>query len=403
MITCLTIIVCALAVSSLISCLFHVLGLSGVCDCNAYNGTDGELSPTNEYYNLGPQCCPGWNGSQCDICTGVESCPAIDVDGNGTMEKAVQCTNMHLVPINTVEAAIGKKFSCACGGGEDSQSKVACPLQGTYKNMDGSSSGKSSTRFDWIFYGLGTASSPGSIKFLENVGARGNSWDGSNTGHYDYLYAVEWEGTLSDCVISEGKCMTVLGTDVGEQDCVNYECKKTQVQCPPEGAPICPDGPDTCLMKPCEVLPSNSLGFDVSCLKSPNADGSFVCYFEQPGAYAPMSMTCNVGNCLYNSTNSSGISDYAATTRYVPKGLSSQMTILAAGVISLMVVAILIELVRRNSVKNFHGRVAHDNYRCISDQIQISGSTQVELGQVSSPFEADRYAWLYTMGLYYFY
>ena len=244
---------------------------------------------------------------------------------------------------------MGKKYSCACGGGEDTQSVFACPLQGTFKNKDGSSNGVSSTRFDWIFTGLGTEASPGTITLTQNAGVRGNSWDKvSEPGHYDYFYTVPWSGTLSDCVISEGKCLEVSGTDVGGQDCYNYDCAATNIQCPPEGVPVCsPTGTTECKMQSCDVVPTNELGFSVSCLKAPNAIGQFVCYFQQPGTYAPMSMTCNVGNCLYNISNATGAIDYGDTSRYKPKGIAWQGVTLGACIAFVVLAAILIESLRR--------------------------------------------------------
>jgi hypothetical protein len=63
---------------------------------------------------------------------------------------------------------------------------------------------------------------------------------------YDYYYPVVWSGELEECVITEGKCMAVTGTDVGSQDCFNYNCKNTNIQCPPKGLPVCPGGANSC-------------------------------------------------------------------------------------------------------------------------------------------------------------
>lgn len=247
---------------------------------------------------------------------------------------------------------MGKKYSCACGGGQDAQSAYVCPLQGTFKNRDGSSNGVASTRFDWVFTGLGTAASPGTITLSQNAGVRSNSWDKvSEPGHYDYFYAVTWAGTLRNCVISEGSCLEVVGTDVGQQACYNYDCAETDIHCPPAGLPVCsPTGTAECKMQSCDVVPSNALGFSVSCLKAANAAGQFVCYFEQPGTYAPMSMTCSVGNCLYNASNATGGDfDYGDTVRYVPSGLAWQEAALAAGTSFLVAAALVAEFLRRRA------------------------------------------------------
>lgn len=49
------------------------------------------------------------------------------------------------------------------------------------------------------------------------------------------------------------------------------------------------------------MYPSSDLPIELSCLvdEAPNTNGAHVCYVQQLGGYAPMSMTCSVGNCLY--------------------------------------------------------------------------------------------------------
>jgi hypothetical protein len=142
------------------------------------------------------------------------------------------------------EANDGKKFSCSCGGGEDTLSKTACTAQGQYKTSTGGD-GATATRFDWTFSGVGTSSSPGSISLVMNAGIHGNSWEDA-PGQYDYFYPIVWAGKLESCIITEGKCMSVVGTSVSKEDCYNYNCGDTQISCPPDDLPECPGGVNSC-------------------------------------------------------------------------------------------------------------------------------------------------------------
>jgi len=315
-------------------------GRSATCTCNGYRGTDPNSpdNPANEFYNTGPECCSGWNGTECDICQSVNVCPPIDI-GNGTLAYATQCTNDLMVPLNGDEAATGKKFSCVCGGGEDTLSPTTCPLQGSYATEVGKKgTGPPVTRFDWLFKGYGTPNSPGKITLEMNAGIHGMSWaDTDAPSEFDYFYPIVWAGDITGCTISKGKCMDVPGSNVKNQDCYNYKCDDTQISCPPEGLASCPGGANNCANVPgtdtkyqmhkCTITPENNIGFEISCLQKSNSDGSFVCYYQQPGGYSPLSMTCNVGNCLYNLTNTSKI-DYDETDRFIPRGTAWQESLL---------------------------------------------------------------------------
>lgn len=152
---------------------------------------------------------------------------------------------------------MGKKFSCYCGGGEDSLSQSACNAQGQYKEPTGSynpdtgtplvTKGATVTRFDWTFHGTGSDDSPGSISLAMNAGIHGNTWAEDTDGEeFRYFYPVVWSGTLDECVITEGNCMDVYGTDVKNQQCYNYDCGNTEINCPPKGLPSCPGGANNC-------------------------------------------------------------------------------------------------------------------------------------------------------------
>ena len=192
---------------------------------------------------MGPECCDGWAGTLCDLCQSDSVCPPLNV--SGVLHEATECTNTQMAPATSEEAMLGKKFSCMCGGGEDAQSKYVCPLQGTYKNVDGSD-GATTSRFDWTFTGYGTSSSPGSISLEMNAGIHGNSWTENEPGRFNYFYPILWSGNLDQCVITEGPCMYVKGTDVSSKTCYNYDCGTTDISCPPEGLPVCPGGVNNC-------------------------------------------------------------------------------------------------------------------------------------------------------------
>ena len=72
-----------------------------------------------------------------------------------------------------------------------------------------------------------------------------DSWE-TVPGELDYQYPLVWAGTLDTCIITEGKCTPVKGTDVDKEDCYNFDCKGTQISCPPEGWEPCPGGTDNC-------------------------------------------------------------------------------------------------------------------------------------------------------------
>ena len=147
------------------------------CQCAAYEGGcnasekceeelgSDPLNPKNQMYDSGPQCCLGWNGTQCDLCTTVDVCPpriVMNESGANISIPAQSCSSGTVVPTSHEEAMIGKKFSCTCGGGGDALSIKHCGDQGNYKNMDGSDASPV-TRFDWTFFGRGTKDNPGSI------------------------------------------------------------------------------------------------------------------------------------------------------------------------------------------------------------------------------------------------
>ena len=91
---------------------------------NQHNGGEDEEP-------LGAECCPGWNGTRCEICTTTNACPPKVVNnsaGELVTVEAKNCTTGKLLP-TVEETKSGKRFSCTCGGGEDITSKTACEEQ----------------------------------------------------------------------------------------------------------------------------------------------------------------------------------------------------------------------------------------------------------------------------------
>jgi hypothetical protein len=109
---------------------FNSASSCATCDCHGYTGSVPKDSPDEELYNLGPQCCEGWQGSQCNLCQTVDVCPSIKINGSLVMA-ATSCSARSMVPVTIEEASQGKKFSCTCGGGGDFESNFACPQQGS--------------------------------------------------------------------------------------------------------------------------------------------------------------------------------------------------------------------------------------------------------------------------------
>jgi len=220
----------------------------------------------------------------------------------------------------------------------------------TDKKLPSGADGAPVTRFDWTYF------SSGSIELAMNAGIHSRSWE-DYPGEFDYLYPIVWTADLTGCTITEGECMALGGSndDFAEQVCINYKCVDTEVSCPPKDKPECPGGVNSCdvpegqkkpyQMHRCSVLPDSGVAFETSCLKEPNEDGSFLCFFKQPTLTAPMSMTCYTGTCLYNATNGTDTVDYDETSRLIPRGLLWQQLMLGCFVVSIIIFAVAIRLI----------------------------------------------------------
>jgi hypothetical protein len=245
--------------------------------------------------------------------------------------------------------------------------------------------GAAVTRFDWKFL------ASGSIELAMNAGIHARSWE-DYPGQFDYLYPIVWTAELTGCIITEGECMALGGSsdDFADQVCVNYKCADTEVSCPPKDQPECPGGVNSCdipegqdkpyQMHPCSIVPDSGVSFQTSCLKEPNEDGSFLCFFKQPTLTAPMSMTCFTGSCLYNITNGTGTVDYDETSHYVPRGLHWQQLLLGGLIVGILVLAVGLQLAgqrreEQRQAKFWRGR----NIGCKADSSQTQSTRNFTL------------------------
>ena len=271
---------------------------------------DKELAAEWLWPDTTASCCPGWNGTRCNVCTNANACPAKYNSDTGNFSDALNCSYGSLIP-NQEEAAAGKRFSCTCGGGGDLTTQYGCDHQPL-------------TSWDWTMYGLGSEDDPMRIEVTEFAGLKRVAEhiypDSTDWHKYDYYYPDVFNGNITGCKASIGPCMNVPGTDARTKQCLNWECEDTEIFCPPRGYPTCPgwDGLQYCdcyndsnpehygptcensyKIHLCVTIPENNNGFLMSCMLDRESDGTHICYFNQPGSISPLSMTCSVGNCLY--------------------------------------------------------------------------------------------------------
>jgi ABC-type multidrug transport system ATPase subunit len=235
-------------------------------------------------------CPDGWGGLDCGLCDSLASCPKDAESGSD----AIMCTEDTLWPTEEEASGDGKVLSCTCGGGEDDWSEFLCKQQ-------------TDTRVQIVIRGGGVAGDPLTATFKEYAAVR-RALDEEWPGQLDYFYPAVFNGALSACEISMGKCLDVPGTTVGQRDCVVISCDETVIACPPENYPICegfPDCQDSQGRKrsthKCDAIPTSGKGLVVTCEKVPKPDRSFICYFQQPQGFAALSLTCKTGGCIYDS------------------------------------------------------------------------------------------------------
>jgi hypothetical protein len=99
----------------------------------------------------------------------------------------------------------------------------------------------------WVMTGSGTKEDLIEIEAVEYAGIHRQL---DLYGHHDYIekypdvYKYEtpevWDGNITGCKMTVGKCMDVPFTNVGNQDCVNWKCSDTEINCPPKHYETCP-------------------------------------------------------------------------------------------------------------------------------------------------------------------
>ena len=74
---------------------FNMAGSCSACDCGGYTGEDpdAQFEALNEWFNTGPKCCMGWNGTQCDLCSDVSVCPPRFDEKTNTTQEAYACSS----------------------------------------------------------------------------------------------------------------------------------------------------------------------------------------------------------------------------------------------------------------------------------------------------------------------
>ncbi|CAM9125191.1 unnamed protein product [Ectocarpus sp. 6 AP-2014] len=278
-------------------------------------------------------CPEGWEGVDCGRCSSVSVCP--DKTINGTLVSATNCSSSSLLPTaEESQQENGKVLSCSLGGGGDKFSGDLDDLQ-------------PDTWVEFTIKGSGTAESLAVMTFTEFAGTETiirEAWP----GEHDFYYPVIYEGVATDCTVSEGPCLPVADTDIGEQQCVWYDCEDTQGSCPPEGYPVC-DGFPECVndsgdeyqVHTCTGAPASDKALTIAC-QDQQVDGTYICWYQQPGEFAPLSLTCSVGSCLYEGGEEVPVGD--TVVEEAPLGTSEQSIILIAGALLLLLLFCLFAL-----------------------------------------------------------
>ncbi|CAM9893610.1 unnamed protein product [Ectocarpus fasciculatus] len=160
----------------------------------------------------------------------------------------------------------------------------------------------------WAVTGGGTEEDPAFVALKEFAGIHARTEEhrpGRWPGQYKYHYPKIFDGSAGPCKVYRDKCLPISGTDVGERDCVIFECDDTEGFCPPEEYPMCEGFPHcvspngrTYETHPCTAVPEGGKSITIACQEK-KVNGSYVCYYQQPDRFAPLSMTCSVGSCLY--------------------------------------------------------------------------------------------------------
>ncbi|CAM9880828.1 unnamed protein product, partial [Sphacelaria rigidula] len=78
---------------------------------------------------------------------------------------------------------------------------------------------------------------------------------------------------------------------------------------------------------PCTAVPESDKSITIACQEE-KVNGSYVCYYQQPGAFAPLSMTCSVGSCLYEG--GAPVQPSGSRAKRVAWTIGAQMAILVS-------------------------------------------------------------------------
>ncbi|CAM9554685.1 unnamed protein product, partial [Ectocarpus sp. 13 AM-2016] len=264
-------------------------------------------------------CEDGWSGVDCGRCLDVSVCPSSTIDGQAAA--ATNCSaNTLLLTEEEARSEAGKIFSCSCGGGEDGWTDFLCDQQ-------------PDTWIQWAVTGGGTEEDPAFVVLEEFAGIHARTEE-KWPGQYKYHYPKIFDGSAGPCKVYRDKCFPIGGTDVGERDCVNFECGDTEGLCPPDEYPMC-DGFPHCVSPngktyethPCTAVPEGGKSITIACQEE-KVNGSYVCYYQQPGGFAPLSMTCSVGSCLYQG--GAPVQPSGSKTKAVSWSIGVQMAILVS-------------------------------------------------------------------------
>ncbi|CAN0402831.1 unnamed protein product, partial [Ectocarpus sp. 8 AP-2014] len=83
----------------------------------------------------------------------------------------------------------------------------------------------------------------------------------------------------------------------------------------------------------CTGAPASDKGLTITC-QDQQVNGTYICWYQQPGEFAPLSMTCSVGSCLYEGSEVVAIE--ATVVEEAPLDTPEQSIILIAGALLLL-------------------------------------------------------------------
>ncbi|CAN0072469.1 unnamed protein product, partial [Hapterophycus canaliculatus] len=97
----------------------------------------------------------------------------------------------------------------------------------------------------------------------------------------------------------------------------------------------------------CTAAPASGKTLTISC-QVEQVDGKFICWYQQPGEFAPLSVTCSVGSCLYEASlaqaNTTVIQVEETVIEEAPLDITEQTMILVAGALGLALLFCLFAL-----------------------------------------------------------